>query len=61
MLFISLSLAWSKKVNVVANRKHFNKELVMTKVDDENSERSTKCLVCDNTFVYGDVKVKDHY
>ena len=33
----------------------------MTKVDDENSERSTKCLVCDNTFVYGDVKVKDHY
>ena len=33
----------------------------MTKVDDENSERSTKYLVCDNTFVYGDVKVKDHY
>ena len=28
--------------------KHFNKELVMTKEDNENFTNSTKCWICDN-------------
>ena len=37
-----------------------NKEPVMTKKDNEGFKRSTKCWVCDNTYVDGDVKVRDH-
>ena len=29
-------------------KKHFNKELVMTKKDNEDFENSTKCWICDN-------------
>ena len=39
-------------------KKHFNKELAMTKEDDENFESFTKCWICDNIFVEGDVKEK---
>ena len=31
-------------------KKHFNKELVMTKEDDENFESFAKCWICENTF-----------
>ena len=41
-------------------KKRFNKELVMTKEDDENFESSVKCWICDNSFAEGDVKVRDH-
>ena len=41
-------------------KKHFNKELVMTKEDNEDFEKSTKCWVCDNDYIDGDVKVRDH-
>ena len=41
-------------------KKHFNKELVMTKKDDENFENSTKCWICDNVCIDDDVKVRDH-
>ena len=41
-------------------RKHFNKELVMTKEDDEDFESSTKCWIFDNAFVDDDIKVRDH-
>ena len=41
-------------------KKHFNKELVMTKKNDEDFMNSTKCCICDNAFVKGDVKVRDH-
>ena len=37
-------------------KKHFDKELVMTKEDDEDFENSTKCWVCDNLYVDGEVK-----
>ena len=37
---------------------YFNKNLVMTKTDFEDS---TKCWVCDDTYTDGDVKVKDHF
>ena len=42
-------------------KKHFNKELVMTKEDNENFNDSTKCWICDNDYIYDDVKVRDHY
>ena len=40
-------------------KKHVNKELVMTKKDNEDFEDSTKCWICD-VYVDGDVKVRDH-
>ena len=42
-------------------KKYFNKELVITKTDNEDFENSAKCWVCDNAYVDGDVKVRDHY
>ena len=41
-------------------KKYFNKELVMTKTDNEDIEKSTKCWICDNDFIDGDVNVRDH-
>ena len=41
-------------------KKQFNKELVMTRKDNEDFKNSAKCWICDNTYVDGDVKVKDH-
>ena len=41
-------------------KKYFNKELVMTKIDVADFENSTKCCIWDNTYVEGDVKVRDH-
>ena len=35
-------------------KKHFNKELVITKEDYEDFENSTKCWICDNAYVEGD-------
>ena len=29
-------------------KKHFNRELVMTKEDNQNFKNSTKCCICDN-------------
>ena len=41
-------------------KKHFNKELVMIKENDENFESSAKYWICDNTFVEGDIKRRGH-
>ena len=41
-------------------KKHFNKELVMTKEDNEDFKNSTKCWICDNDFIAADIKVRDH-
>ena len=38
-------------------KKHFNKELVMTKEDNEDFENSAKFWICD---IDNDVKVRDH-
>ena len=42
-------------------KKHFNKELLITKEDNEDFEDSTKCWICDNSYIDNDVKVKDHF
>ena len=59
--FINSMIKESKYCSDVM-KKHFNKELVMTKKDDEDFERSTstKCWICDNVYVDVDVKVRDH-
>ena len=41
-------------------KKHFNKELVMTKEDNEDFKNSNKCWICDNNYIDTDVKVRDH-
>ena len=41
-------------------KKHFNKELVMTREDNEHFRNSTKCWICDYDYVDYDVKVKYH-
>ena len=38
-------------------KQHFNKELVMTNVENENFENSTKCWICDNNYI--DTNVPD--
>ena len=40
-------------------KKHFNKELLMTKKDNEDFKNSTKFWICDNTYVDNDLKVRD--
>ena len=42
-------------------KKHFNKELLMTKEDKEDFKNSTKCQICDNDYIDTDVQVRGHY
>ena len=42
-------------------KEHFNEEHVMTKENVKGVKNSTKCLICDNKYVDGYVKLKDHY
>ena len=37
-------------------KKYFNKKLLMIRKDDEDFENSSKCWICDNSYVGGDVK-----
>ena len=41
-------------------KKKINKELVITKKDNEDFKNFTKCWICDNVYVEGDVKVRDN-
>ena len=41
-------------------KRHFNKELVMTKEDNENCKNFTECWICDNDYIDTDDKVRDH-
>ena len=42
-------------------KKHFSKELVMTKKDNGDFENSTKCWIFDNDYIDNDVKVRGHF
>ena len=57
--FINSMIEESKYCNKVM-KKHFNKELVMTKKEIEDFKNSTKCWICDNDYIDTDVKVRDH-
>ena len=41
-------------------KKHFNKEIVMTKKDNEDFKNSARCWICDNDYVDDDIKVRNH-
>ena len=41
-------------------KNNFNKELVMTKEDNENFKNVTKYGICENDYVGNNVKVRDH-
>ena len=41
-------------------KKHFNKQLVIVKKDNEDFENSTKWCICDNDYIDNDVKLRDH-
>ena len=58
--FINSRIEESKCCNEVM-KKCFNRELVMTKEDNEDFKSSTKCWICDNDYIDTDVKVTDHY
>ena len=58
-MFITDMAKESKYKNHVM-KNHFNKELITSKEDDKNFESYTVCWVCDNTFVEGDVNVRNH-
>ena len=57
--FINSMIEESKYLSDVM-KKYFNKELVMTKEDNEDFNNSTKSWICDNYYVDNDVKVRDH-
>ena len=41
-------------------KKHFSKDLVTVKNNNEDFENSTKCWICHNAYCYGNVKERDH-
>ena len=41
-------------------KKHFNKELIMNKEDNEDFKNSTKCWIYVNDYIDTDIKVRDH-
>ena len=43
-----------------ALKKPFNKELVMTKEDNEDFKNFSECWICDNDYIDGDVRVRDY-
>ena len=57
--FISSMIEKNKYCSDVM-KKHFNKELFMAKEDNKDFENSSKCWICDNGYIDGDVKVRDH-
>ena len=57
--FISSMIVGSKYCSDVM-KKHFNKELVMTKKYNEDFENSTRCWICNSDYIDNDVKIRDH-
>ena len=41
-------------------KKHFKKNLAMTKNNNEDFKNSTKCWICDNDYDHVHVKLRDH-
>ena len=59
--FISSMIKESKYCSDVM-KKHFNKELVMTKEDNEDFENSNKCWICDNDYIdFNDKRSLSHH
>ena len=56
--FVKTIVKESKYCSDVIKR-HFNKELVMTKEENENFKKCTKYWICDNDYVDNIIKVRD--
>ena len=41
-------------------KKHFNKPLVMTEVDEQNFKTMDRCHICSEKYTDKDVRVRDH-
>ena len=41
-------------------KKHFNKELIMSKDDENNFKKSTECHICNKKYNEKDIRVRDH-
>ena len=59
--FINCMIEESKCGCKVMKKIISNKETIMTKTDNEDFKNFTKCWICDNTCVDGDVKVRDNF
>ena len=57
--FIGSMIEQSKYCSGVM-KKHFNKELVITKESNQDLGIPAKCWIGDNDYIDGDVKVRDH-
>ena len=43
-----------------ATKKHFNKPLRMTKINEEAFQKAEKCHICDKKYTDKDIRVRDH-
>ena len=43
-----------------SDKKHFNKNLVMSEKDEQMFQSNKKCRICDDLFSVVDNKVRDH-
>ena len=53
---MSEEVEWCKKMK----RKHFNKDMILTKVDERNFKNADKCYTCNKKYCAKDVRVRDH-
>ena len=44
----------------MGDKKHFNKNLIMSAEEEERFQLADSCYICDKLFVIGDDKVRDH-
>ena len=40
--------------------KHFNKDMILTKVDERNFKNADKCYICKKRYSEKDIRVRDH-
>ena len=61
MQFIDSLRQFLKNIIIVKNnKKHFNKNLIMSVDDEKRLQLSNICWICDKLFDAGDNKVRDH-
>ena len=47
---------WSKKMK----HKRFNKDMILTKVDEINFKNADKCYICNKKYSEKDIRVRDN-
>ena len=41
--------------------KHFNKDMIPTKVDERNMKSADKCYICNKKYSAEDIRPSDHF